>query len=115
VVASYVIPAAVAGVIEDEGISGSCISNEIVHGPKDIFLGWPVFSARVLLLVGHHKDILFAIAEEVYDRDRLKGENAVESTLSPPIRVAFISFASFNGPARGLRRLPGSEPSGQSK
>jgi hypothetical protein len=81
----------------------------------DIFLGWPVFGAPVLLLVGHHKDVLFAVVEEVYDRDRLKGENAVESTLSPPIRTAFISFASFNGPARGLGRLPVSEPYGQNE
>jgi hypothetical protein len=77
----------------------------------DIFLGWPAFGAHVLLLVSHHKDVLLAIVEEVCDRDRLKGENAVESTLSPPIRAVFISFASFNGPARGLGRLPGSEPS----
>jgi len=82
----------------------------------DIFLGWPVFGAHVLLLIGHHKDVLFAIVEEVYDRGRLKGENAVvESTLSPPIRAAVISFASFNGPARGLGRLLGSEPSGENK
>ncbi len=44
----------------------------------DIFLGWPVFGAHVLLLVSHHEDILFAIVEEVYGRGRLKGENAVE-------------------------------------
>jgi hypothetical protein len=86
--------------------------NKITH---DIFLGRPEFGAHVLLLVGHHSDILFAIVEEVYDRDRFKGENAVESTLSPPIRAVFISFASFNGPARGIGRLPGSEPSGQNK
>jgi hypothetical protein len=78
----------------------------------NIFLGRPMFGAHVLLLVGHHKDVLFAIMEEVYDHGRLKGENAVESTLSPPVRAAFISFASFNGPARGLGRFPGSEPSG---
>lgn len=78
----------------------------------DIFLGWPVFGAHVLLLVGHHRDVLFAIVEEVYGRGRLRGENAVESTLNPPIRAVFITFASFNGPARGLGRLPGSDPSG---
>jgi hypothetical protein len=81
----------------------------------DIFLRWPVFGAHVLLLVGHHKNVLFGIVEEVYDRGRLKDEDAVESTLSPPFRTAFISFASFSGPVRGLGRLPGSEPPGKSK
>ena len=76
----------------------------------DILLGWPVFGAYVLLFIGHHKNVLFAILEEVYDVDRLKGENAVvESTLSPPIRAVFISFASFNGPSRGVGRFPASE------
>jgi hypothetical protein len=56
----------------------------------DIFLGWPVS------LVGRHKDILFAIVEEVYDPDLLEGENTVESTLGPPIRSVFISIASFD-------------------
>ena len=78
----------------------------------DIFLGWPAFSAHVLLFVGHYKYVLFAIVEEVYDRGRLKGENAVESTLCPPVRAVFISFASFNGPTRGVGRLTASEPPG---
>ena len=125
--------------IEDEGISGSCTANEIVHGPQlklinfasvgehavaitaregkphDVILGWPVFGVHVLLLVCHHKDVLFTIVEVVYDRNRLKSENAVKSTLNPPIRTAFISFASLSGPARGLGRLLRSEGSGQSE
>ena len=73
-----------------------------------------MFGAYVLLFVGHHKDVLFAIPEEGYDGDRLKGENAVESTLliSPPIRAVFIIFVSFNGPPthrRGVGRLRASE------
>jgi hypothetical protein len=91
---------------------GPAREKKITH---DIFLGWPVFGAHVLLLVGHHKDVLFSIVEEVYDRDRLKGESAVESTSSPPIRAVFISFASFNGPARGVGRLLALEPPGKNK
>jgi hypothetical protein len=89
--------------------------NPTIKNAYDIFLGWPVIGAHVLLLVGHHKDPLFAIVEEVYGGGLLKGEDAVDSTFSPPIRAVFIAFASFNGPARGLRRFPGSEPSGKNE
>ncbi len=55
--------------------------NPAKNKTHDIFLGWPVFGAHVLLLVSHHEDILFAVVEEVYGRGRLKGENTVEWTL----------------------------------
>jgi hypothetical protein len=42
-----------------------------------------MFGAHVLLLVCHHKDVLFAIVEEVYGRNRLRSERAAEWTLSP--------------------------------
>jgi hypothetical protein len=75
-----------------------------------------MFGAHVLLLVRHHKDVLFAIVEEVYGHDQLEKWSGTESGYYfSPIRVVFISLVSFNGPSSGLGRLPGSEPSGRNR
>ncbi len=64
-----------------------------------------MFGAHVLLLVGHHKDVLFKIVEEVYDHDRLKGENAVECTLSPTNQSGLHLLCVIQWPLKGAQTI----------
>ena len=79
--------------------------NPAKNKTHDIFLGWPVFGAHVLLLVSHHKDVLFKIVEEVYDRGRLKDENAVECTLSPTNQSGLHLLCVIQWPLKGAQTI----------